>query len=83
MRKRAGSYKKAKKIKNLLLLPTEYSLEQLLATFLYHLPDNNPLRQEIDVNFNHQYCFQDFTLENIQQNRLKAKEWFRKHLLLW
>jgi AAA15 family ATPase/GTPase len=71
------------KLKNVLLMPTDKSPEQLIANFLDGLDDSNPLWSNIDDTFDHQYCFQDISNDEVQQDRDKAKEWFNKHLPIW
>ena len=72
-----------KKIKNVLLLPLNKSPEQFLSKYLYDLKDEHFLWKEIDETFNHQYCFKEYSNEEIQTDRFKAKKWFNNHLHLW
>ncbi len=76
-------YNRVKKIKNITLLPTNKSPEQLISSFLDDLPDAHPLWSEIDKTFDHQFCFQDYSNEEIQNNRDNAKKWFNLHISLW
>ncbi len=76
-------YTRAKKIKNLLLLPANKSPEQIISQFLFNLPDANPLWKSIDETFDHGFCFQNFSNEEIQADRDKAKKWFNQHINLW
>ena len=73
----------ANKLKNVLLLPLNKSPEQFLSKFLYDLKDEHYLWNQIDETFNHQYCFKEYTNEEIQTDRVKAKKWFNNHLPLW
>ena len=72
-----------KKIKNILLLPLNKSPEQFLSSFLYNLKDEHFLWNQIDETFDHQFCFQEFSNDEIQTDRVKAKKWFNNHLPLW
>lgn len=76
-------YSKVMKLKNILLLPTNQSPEQLLANFLDKLSDTHSLWSEIDETFDHGYCFQEFSNDEIQTDREKAKKWFNTHLPNW
>ncbi|MCD4704592.1 AAA family ATPase [bacterium] len=76
-------YNRVKRIKNILLLPTNKSPEQLISSFLDNLPDSHPLWSEIDNTFDHQFCFQDYSDEIIQKCRECAKKWFNIHIKLW
>ena len=69
--------------KNILLLPTEHSPEQIISSFLHKLPDDSSVWSDIDPTFNHQYCFKDYTVQDISGNRETAKKWFKSHLQSW
>ncbi len=73
----------ANKLKNILLLPGDRSPEQIIANYLNDLEDSHPLWSKIDDTFDHQYCFQVISNDDIQKDRDKAKEWFNKHLPIW
>lgn len=83
VKKQTKKHKRSKKQKNILLLPTDESPEQIIGNFLYNTDDSHELWGEINSTFNHQYCFQDCTIEDIQTNRKKAKKWFNSHLSEW
>ncbi|CAA0180548.1 ABC oligo/dipeptide transport, ATP-binding protein [Tenacibaculum maritimum] len=76
-------YNKTKRLKNVLLLPTEKSPEQLISSYLYSKSDNDPLWETIDKTFDHQYCFLKYSNDEIQNDRVVAKKWFNSHLELW
>lgn len=76
-------YARAKRLKNILFLPTNKSPEQIISQFLNDLPDRHTLWGEIDITFNHQKCFQEYSNEDIQTQRSKAKKWFNSHLDIW
>lgn len=74
---------KAKRIKNILLLPTNKSPEQIIADFLNLLPEGDSIWSSIDQTFEHENCFMNFSNEEIQEDRIKAKNWFNEHLKIW
>lgn len=82
-------YNRAKRIKNILLLPTNKSPEQIISQFLFDLPDNSLLWRSIDETFDHGICFSHFTNNEIQNGtrdmkaRDIAKKWFNQNLHLW
>jgi AAA15 family ATPase/GTPase len=71
------------RFKNILLLPTQSSPEQIISNFLNNLSDSDNLWKEIDETFYKQYCFMDISNQEVQSNREKAKEWFNSHVRLW
>lgn len=75
--------KKAKKLNNVITLPTNQSIEQLLAYFLSELSDTSTIWSSINTDFNKQYCFRDYTPYEILHDRDKAKKWFNSHLPVW
>lgn len=77
------NFNRTKKLKNVLILPTERSPEQVLAQFLNDLSDGNSLWTQIDSTFDHGYCFQNYPNEDIQNDRVSAKKWFNEHIKLW
>ena len=79
----AKKLSRAKRIKNILILPTKKSPEQIIAQFLYELPSEDPLWGSIDETFEHENCFINYSNEEIQQDREKAKKWFNDHLKIW
>ncbi len=70
-------------LKNIILLPSRISPERTIAEFLYNLDDESDVWQNIDSNFNKQYCFQNYNISEIQNDREKAKKWFNEHKELW
>ncbi len=77
------NYNKAKRLKNILFLPTKQSPEQIISKFLHKLPAGDSLWENIDETFEHENCFMDYSNEDIQSDRKKAKKWFNSHLKLW
>lgn len=82
-------YNRVKRLKNILLLPTEKSPEQIISAYLHNLPDTHEVWENIDETFDHQYCFKDYSNNEIQNGnssekaRVIAKKWFNSHLKLW
>ncbi len=80
-------YNKAKRLENVLFLPTEQSPEQIISDFLHKLPATDSLWENIDETFEHENCFElNGELcgnDKIQNDSEKAKEWFNSHLKLW
>jgi AAA15 family ATPase/GTPase len=83
VKKNAVQLRSIKKLKNILLLPSDKSPEQFLSEFLNNLNDNHPIWHEIDETFDHQFCFQEYSNTEIQTDREKAKKWFNSHLTIW
>lgn len=83
VKRNAGQLRTIKKIKNVLLLPSDKSPEQFLSEFLNNLNDIHSLWKEIDETFDHQFCFQEYSNTEIQTDREKAKKWFNSHLSIW
>jgi hypothetical protein len=74
---------KIKKLKNYIVLPGLHSPERLLAEFLDSQRDDAQLWKNIDPHFTKQFCFRDFTLSDIQSDRVKAKSWYNVHIGIW
>jgi predicted ATPase len=74
---------KIRKLKNVILLPSDLSPERLLANFLINLDDESEIWGKINSNFTRQYCFKGFKIEEILKDRKVAKTWFNTHLHLW
>lgn len=83
VKKNAGQLRSVNKIKNIILLPSNKSPEQLISDFLNKLDDNHPLWKQIDETFDHQFCFQKYSNIEIQIDRLIAKKWFNTYLPIW
>ena len=76
-------FKKVKSMKNILLLPSNKSPEQLLSDFLDSKQDSDPIWKKMDVSFDHGVCFGTYSYDEVQTKREKAKKWFNEHLNLW
>lgn len=74
---------KISKTNNILVLPTDMSPEQLTAIFLHGLSDTDELWQNIGDGYSWQVCSKDYILEEIMEDRVKAKAWFRRELPSW
>jgi len=74
---------KSKRFRNFIVLPNNLSPERLLADFLYNLDDESNVWAKINPNFTKQYCFKDYTPDEIRTDREKAKKWFNSQLKLW
>lgn len=83
VRIQSKAYKKVKKLTNIILLPTEEPPEKIIANFLNNLKDNDKIWKSVDNHFSHEYCFQDYSLTEINTYRGKAKKWFVSHLPKW
>ncbi len=66
------------RFQHLLALPGNQSPERELATFLNSLSDIDPFWGSIAKNYTKQVCFRDYTLEEIKEERKKAKKWFNQ-----
>ncbi|PCI39881.1 MAG: ABC oligo/dipeptide transport, ATP-binding protein [Rhodospirillaceae bacterium] len=74
---------KIKKLKNVMMLPGKVSPEKLLAEFLHDLPDASPVWNKIWNGYRKDFVFKDISLAEINQDRKKAKEWFRSQQEYW
>lgn len=72
-----AQFKKIAKSQNVLILPSETSPERVLANFLYNLSDMDDLWVKINSNFNKQFCFQNYSITEINNHRTKAKDWWK------
>ncbi|ELJ8716568.1 AAA family ATPase [Vibrio cholerae] len=69
-----------KRLKNFVCLPGQSSPERMLATFLHSIPDDDPFWTIKSPDYSKQYCFMDFSLEDILDDRSKAKLWYNRQL---
>lgn len=83
VRKEFNKMKLVNKANNILVLPTNMSPEQLTATFLHGLSDADELWNKIGEGYSWQVCSRDYTLDEIMNDRIKAKAWFRRELPSW
>lgn len=75
--------KQAKTLKNYLLLPGTISPERLLAQYLNGLDDKDPLWKSCGKTYSKQFSFKEFSLDEINKDREKAKKWFKSQLPYW
>lgn len=68
--------KKVSNFNNFISLPGDLSPERLLAEYLYKLEDDDMLWENLGRNYTKQVCFRDITIEEIRNDREKAKAWF-------
>jgi len=83
IRTNAKELAKIRKLKNVAVLPTTNSPERVLAKYLWNLDDNSDVWESVDPNFNKSYCFRDYSLTEIEADRVKAKIWFNSHIKQW
>lgn len=83
VRKEINKMKSISKARNILVLPTSMSPEQLVASFLHDLSDTDDLWESIGEGYSKQVCFRDYFLSEIMADRVKAKSWFRRELPSW
>lgn len=79
----SSQLRRINKMNNFLILPGDKSPEKLLAEFLHSLPDSSPYWEEIHEEYNKQYVFRDYTIEEIWNDRDKAKKWFNSQKEYW
>lgn len=79
----ASKMRKINQYKNFLILPGNKSPERLIAEFLYNLPDESKHWDKIYNGYSKQHVFRDYTLNEIQNDRNKAKEWFNSQKKYW
>ncbi len=72
-----------KKSKNILLLPGDKSPERILAKYLFNLDDESPVWNGIRNGYSKQLCFKDYSYNEINRDRNKAKDWFKSQMKYW
>ncbi|MGM9708780.1 MAG: AAA family ATPase [Prevotella sp.] len=83
VRSQHNTRNKLNKVKNVLVLPSDKSPEQFLASFLHDLSDKDELWSKIGNGYTKQVCFRDYPYENIISDRDYAKKWFIKNSPSW
>lgn len=68
---------------NILILPSNMSPERFTATYLHDLSEADPLWETIGEGYTKQVCFKDYPYDEIMEDRIKAKEWFRRETASW
>lgn len=75
--------KKKNQFSNIIILPGNKSPERLIAEFLHSLSDESPIWEKIFSDCTKQYVFRDYSIDEIQNDRNKAKDWFRSQKQYW
>lgn len=83
VRSDAAKMRKVNQLENVLALPGSKSPERLIAEFLHSLSDESPIWEAIQGGYSKQHVFHEFSLREIQTNRVKAKEWFNSQKQYW
>lgn len=83
VRSESSKMRRINQLDNVIILPGQKSPERLLAEFLHGLSDESPIWDNIQNGYSKQHVFQDITLNEIQTNRDKAKEWFNSQKQYW
>ena len=74
---------KLNRVNNVLVLPSDKSPEQFLATFLHDLSDKDKLWAKIGNGYTCQVCFRDYPYDTILSDRNQAKKWFISQKPSW
>ncbi|MGE6352927.1 AAA family ATPase [Flavobacterium sp. NPDC079362] len=69
--------------KSFIILPGINSPERLIAKFLFDLPDVSPIWDEISEDYTKQFVFKEYTIDEIYNDRIKAKSWFNEQKVYW
>lgn len=77
VRGKSNAMRNVNKSNNILLLPGRQSPEREIADYLYHLSDRDVLWSKLLSGYTSQVCFREYTYDEIMNDRVKAKEWFR------
>jgi hypothetical protein len=79
----SSAMRKIRGFKNFLILPINDSPERELSKFLNNLSDTSPYWNQIYSGYSHQFAFKDITVEEIYNDRKKAKNWFQNQKQYW
>lgn len=71
------------KCKNIIILPGKDSPERILADFLHTKKDQDPIWEALCQNYRKQVAFRDYLIEDIRDDRDKAKKWFNSQKQYW
>lgn len=72
--------------KNIICLPGNMSPERVLANFLFNrdlLKDDDPFWKSLNSDYSRQVCFRNYSIEEINSDRNKAKAWFKSQEIVW
>lgn len=83
VRKNHENMNKISNAKNVLILPTNMSPEQLVASYLNGLSEADELWESINSGYSKQVCFRNYIFAEIMTDRAKAKQWFNRELKSW
>lgn len=78
-----GKMKVIKKFKNFLILPGVESPERVLAEMLASEKEASDIWDKLFPGYSKQLCFQDYDINDIRTDRLKAKSWFNSQKEYW
>lgn len=79
----AKKIKSINSFKNSIVLPGNLSPERVLATMLFNEQDSSVIWNKIQNGYSKQFCFRDYTFEEILEHREKAKKWFNSQSQYW
>ncbi|WED29021.1 AAA family ATPase [Vibrio sp. DW001] len=68
------------KLKNYICLPGNLNPESMVANFLESLLDADLFWTKVHDDYSKRLCFKDFTVQEINTDRKKAKEWYNQQL---
>jgi predicted ATPase len=83
VRSESKTMTRIRSLKNIVVLPSSHSPERLLARYLSDLDDESVIWKKINPDFDKEYCFKNFSINEIEKDRDKAKKWFHSHLKEW
>jgi len=75
--------KKIRKQGNIILLPGNVSPERLIANFIHGLSDESKVWISFQDAYNKTFVFRDYSLQEIKDDRQKAKDWFNQQKEHW
>ena len=76
-------FKLINSFKNTIVLPGSISPERVLANMLNLEKEASSVWSEIYQGYSKQLCFRDYTIEEILNDRVKAKAWFKSQIRYW
>jgi hypothetical protein len=72
-----------KNLENIILLPGNVSPDRLIASFIHGLSDESPAWNRFPDGYNKTFVFLDYSLQDILNDRQKAKAWFKQQKEHW
>jgi AAA15 family ATPase/GTPase len=79
----ASKMRKINQTQNIIVLPGNTSPERIIAEYLHGLSDESSIWSSIYEDYSKQFVFRDYSLNQIQADRNKAKEWFNSQKQYW